>query len=592
VVRARGLKDASAYGIYALLSLGLLVRLWRNPANRVLGDNRRDQWLFEWMLTHAARVFTHGDSPFFSHQLNAPLGVNLMANTSILLLALPLAFITLTAGAPVTFAVISTVALAGTAAAWYFVLRRLPGLTASRPAAFIGGLFCGYAPAMVSQLTGHPNIAGQYVIPFIVLAAARLAGPAPAWKRGVGLAIPIVLQCFLNEEILFLAALAIVVFFLVYLPPREYGATVRRALPAVGWAAGVSGVLLAYPIWWQFTGAQAYGPLPSNVLTYNSDLTSFTAFARRSVAAGGQGGDPALANLLNNASEENTYFGWPFVTLMVAAGVGLWRVRLARAAVVTAAIFGALSLGPHLRYNGRLTSIPGPWWLFNTLPVLESIVPTRFALAMTPLFGLLLAYLVDRFVVRRESPMNEFELNHRLVWAMALGVALLPLGPTPQPAVDRHPLPTFFTSGQWRTVLPAHATVVPVPNGWDEDLAAMRWSTAGNQDFDVAGGYFLVPDPDSAERQASFGPPITPTMKLFEQVGRDGIVPSVTSAQQAQARADLAYWQATTLILPDDHYHALELRRTVDALYGPGQHLGGVWLWDVRGQAAPAPRAR
>ncbi len=152
------------------------------PRTRMLADNYQDQVFFEWVLTHAARLFTHGDSPIFTDQLNAPLGVNLMANTSILGLALPLAPITLLFGAPVTFAIISTLAPAGTAFSWFFMLQRCE-VVRSRTAAYLGALFCGFAPAMVSQTTGHPNIAGQYLIPLVLWAVFRLREPGGCLRR-------------------------------------------------------------------------------------------------------------------------------------------------------------------------------------------------------------------------------------------------------------------------------------------------------------------------------------------------------------------------------------------------------------------------
>ena len=119
-----GGKNALVVVSYVVFSVVLFHHLWAAPQTRMLADNNQDQVFFEWVLTHAARLFTHGDSPILTDQLNAPLGVNLMANTSILGLALPLAPITLLFGAPVTFAIISTIAPAGTAISWFFMLLR------------------------------------------------------------------------------------------------------------------------------------------------------------------------------------------------------------------------------------------------------------------------------------------------------------------------------------------------------------------------------------------------------------------------------------------------------------------------------------
>jgi hypothetical protein len=38
----------------------------------------------------------------------------------------------------------------------------------------------------------------------------------------------------------------------------------------------------------------------------------------------------------------------------------------------------------------------------------------------------------------------------------------------------------------------------------------------------------------------------------------------------------------TTLVLPAHHSRVEELRFVVDELAGPGQLIGGMWVWDVR----------
>ena len=69
--------------LYLLGGLWLTVHLWVNLNGRVLVSFPPDQYLFEFWLSHAARIFTHGENPFFTTQLNYPFGVNVMANTAI-----------------------------------------------------------------------------------------------------------------------------------------------------------------------------------------------------------------------------------------------------------------------------------------------------------------------------------------------------------------------------------------------------------------------------------------------------------------------------------------------------------------------------
>jgi hypothetical protein len=554
--------DALAVASYTVFAVLMYAHLWRDPRGRILADNKQDEIFFEWVLSHAARVVTHGGSPIFTDALNAPVGVNLMANTSVLALAIPLSPVTLLFGPAVTFVLISTLSLAGTAIAWYFVLSR--GLVESRAAAYVGALFCGFGPAMISQSTGHPNITGQFVIPLVVRAVFRLRlTEVSKWRRGLVLAGLVVLQCFINEEMLFLTALTLLIFLLVYLPPRELWPTVKAAAPAAGIAVLAALVVLAYPLYHQFAGAQSYRGLPGFVLDLSTDLAAFKDLSRRSIF-----GNPEAVSNLGGATEENTFFGWGLLILVVVAGVVLWRRRAARALFVTGVVFAVLSLGRTIRYQGEPTTHSGPWKFLAELPLFDSVVPTRLALVVTPLIGLLLALLLT-------AP-------RRLLWAFAAFVALFPLIPTPQPAIGRDPLPAVFANGDWRQYMPADATVVPVPGGWTEYLDAMAWATGAKLDIKIVGGYFLAPDLNRADKEAVFGPTPPPTMQLLDEVSAAGTVPLITDEQRTQARADIAYWHATTFVLSDRHGNGDQLRQTVDQLVGPGKHVADAWIWDVR----------
>jgi hypothetical protein len=96
--------------------------------------------------------------------MNAPDGVNLMANTG-LGLTVPLIPVTVLFGPAVAFTVMLTGGLTATAWAWYHVLSR--HIVGFWPAAVVGGLFAGFAPSMINHVNGHPNLVSQFLIPFI-----------------------------------------------------------------------------------------------------------------------------------------------------------------------------------------------------------------------------------------------------------------------------------------------------------------------------------------------------------------------------------------------------------------------------------------
>lgn len=97
---------------------------WADPAGRALGLNANDQALDEWFLAYATRAY-RGDFHLVTGALNAPDGINVLGNASLVGLGVLLAPLTLAFGAPVTFAV----ATAGNLAA-----NGAPGGTSSSPA--------------------------------------------------------------------------------------------------------------------------------------------------------------------------------------------------------------------------------------------------------------------------------------------------------------------------------------------------------------------------------------------------------------------------------------------------------------------------
>ena len=574
---------AVPYVVYLVGAVAVLHHLWADPGGVVLRDNYPDQVQFEWFLTNGANAIGHLENPLFTAKLNAPYGVNLMANTSMLALALPLAPVTLTLGADVTFVLVDTLALAGTASAWFFVLSRLLN---HRVAAAIGGAFCGFAPAMISHATGHPNIVAQFALPFIVLVVLRLGGPDGGpdgghVRRGLVLAGLVVVQAFINEELLLFTALALGVFLGAYAAsrPGEVLPRVRGALLSLATTALAAGAALAYPLYVQFFGRGAYHGLPDDVVLYGADVASYWSFARRSLG----GGLRIVDGLAQNPTEENSFFGFPLLLALAVVVVWLRRDAVVRALAVTGLVFAVLSFGSRPRLAGADLRMPMPWGLLDGLPLFDSVVPTRFALVVTPVVGCLLAIAVLRYDGMVTEPADGApSAGARVAGLLVLALMLGPLLPTPLPASARPPVPAFFTAGTYRDHLPPDAVVLGVPPGWGPDLRTMQWQTATKLDFTIVGGYFLAPAPRTSDRTGRFGPVHPPTLSMLLDVAERRVAIEATATLRAQAAVDFRALGVTTLVLPAGHPTATELRRMVDGLAGPGRLVADVWIWDVR----------
>ncbi len=568
--------DFVAGALYLLGGVWVMYHVLRHPRVRVQRDNANDEALFQWMLAHGARVLSHGDNPFFSHQMNMPDGVNLMANTSVLGLSIPLAPVTLVAGPGVAYALMMLLALVLTAYVWYHVLYR--HLIHSRIGAVIGGLFGGFAPGMISHATGHPNIVAQFLIPLVIWRAVRLREPGRAVRNGVVLGLLVTWQAFINEEILLVTALSLGLFVAVYalIDRRALAGVARPALRGLLVAVLVAGVLLAYPLYFQFFGPQSYHGLGYQVRNFGADVTSFIMFGSQSLGGSGF----TRGHFAQNASEENSFLGLPLVVLLITLAWWLRRYAAVRALAVVAVAFAVLSLGPKLLIHGRHTRIPAPFALLNHLPLFDTMVPTRLALAVIPVVAILLA-LGHREMMAVRDPAAPAPL--RLVWFALLAAALVPLVPRPLPATGTLPTPAFVTAGLWRRYVPAGHSMVAVPPAGSRNAQPMMWSARTGLQLPIARGYFLGPGTETEDSEAIFGAPKRPTSIMLEKVLATGEVPKITAKDRANALDDLRYWRSSVVVLQPHTWHDGPLWETVTDLLGFAPTLvGGVWLWDVR----------
>ncbi|HEY8534541.1 MAG TPA: hypothetical protein VIL44_11860 [Micromonospora sp.] len=570
--------DLAAVASYGLLAFWVTARVWWH-LDHGLADNRMDQAFFEWMLAHGAHVVTDFAYPFVSKQMNVPDGVNMMANTSVLGISIPLAPVTLIFGPHIAFNVFLTGALIATATSWYVVLSRC--LIRNRTAAWLGGLFCGFAPSMVSHANAHPNIVAQFLVPVIVWRVLRLREPGRWLRNGLLLAAAIIWQAFINLEILLLVAVGIGLFLGVYLLLRpEARRDVPTVLAGLGVAAVASGIVLAYPLYILFFGPQAYHGLPHDIRRYGADLASFVAFSRESLA----GTPAAAAPLAQNPTEENAFFGWPLVVLVAAIVLWLRRSAEVIALAVVGLVFAAFSLGPEILFRGQETGIPFVWRLMVNMPVLHSVVPTRWAMEIAPVVGLLLAIAWTR-VSELAGRHRDLSRGIRAAAATGFAMALVPIAPTPLPSVKLPTTPEFITAGMWKQYVGEGQSVCTLPLPSLSYSDPLRWSAMTRLEMAIPRGYFLGPRRDPRrphDRTASFSPPARPTATLIGTIQRTGTAPPITPGMRVQARDDLRYWRAAVVVLAPQKHDAV-YRKTMTELTGiQPQWIGGAWVWDVR----------
>nr|WTA00464.1 glycosyltransferase family 2 protein [Streptomyces sp. NBC_00857] len=618
--------DLAVAGLFLLASFFLYKGLWADLHHAYLADAGSDQNQWEWFFRVTAENVVHLRNPLFTTLQNFPDGVNLMANTVMLGISVPLTPVTLAFGPAVTWALVLTLGLAATAFCWHRLFaRRL--IVHSRWAAALGGALAAFAPPMISHGNAHPNFLVLFMIPVLIERALRLCEGERVVRNGVLLGLFATYQIFLGEEALLLAVMGMLLFALSYAAVRRdvARAALRPLLRGLGIATLVCLPLLAFPLYWQFFGPQSYHSVLHGDNAGNSPL-AFLEYSGRALFGDEQTAD-ALAM---NRTEQNAFYGWPLIALAIGILVWLWRSAAVRALAWTAFLAAVLSLGQRIRIPFTDVVLPGPWLMLADQPLFESVIESRVGMICAPALGAMLALAVDRLADRRGELGESGELGElgesgklgesgepggsgelvesgelggsgepgvatglgalevayrrqqrtiRTIGLLAVAAALLPIVPTTLPVRERPDIPPFIAEGMYRSYVSKGETVVPVPVPDPGNAEALHWQSASGPGFSVPGGYFN--GPWGEDRRGIYGAPARYTSNLLRDVRNSGQVPEINAQWRAQARYDLAFWKAGVVVLAPQPNDAV-LNETVEKLLGrPAKKVGGVWIWDL-----------
>ena len=574
--------------------------LWSDPYTQVLLRNAGDQAFFEWLLGYGVYLIGHGANPFFTDMLNVPDGVNLAANTSITVYIVLFAPLSHLLGPQVSFVTVLTLNLAGAAFAWYLFFCRFA--TGRRGVAAVAGLFCGFAPGFVSHTNGHLNWSAGWIAPVVLWWVIKLREPGRWLRNGIVLGLLVTAGFSIAAEGLFFVAMAAAVFLITWSLSGAVRAEARAALPTVlkglGVTAVVAGALLAYPLYMHFAGPLTFSGTGFNQSHYVEDLASYFSYSERTLA-GWAGLDSA--HLASNPTEETSFFGLPMVVLIIAGLVLLWRRSdpgrraTLRALIAVAVTFLLLSLGPRLNVLNAETDIPMPYAVLQHLPLFDSALPTRFALALVGVFGVVLAMLGDMLLTDKGLAGS----SAQTAFGAAFAVALVPIIPMPVYTMPRSPEPRFLTEGTWKRYVDDNAVMSSLPFASNVSADSQRWSAytmaRGGKQFRIPDGYFLGPGGENGTGR--IGPAYHHTDWKFYRAGRYGEVPAIDDSDREQTRRDLAYWNIQGIFLADtvtgadgpEFRSAIEM--TARDLLGEPERVDDVLFWRIRPGIDPVSRS-
>jgi hypothetical protein len=562
------------------------------------GDPALFLWFFQWPATAVA----HLHNPFFSTALFHPNGINLLAQTSVMGLSVPLIPVTWIWGPVAALNVASTLVPALSALSMFYVLRRWVRWS---PAAFIGGLLYGFSPAVLTSLQyAHLMTGAIMLLPLIVgvLDDILLRQRHNPLKTGLLLGVLVFAQFFLSSELLAIMAL-LVAFAVVVLLVAGYVGDRDRLHELAPHAAGglivgtvVGGALLALPVSFALLGpGHLSGTLWPNIGVnggYNGSSFVGPAYLRsRDFYA-------QIGGYEGRSLPSSGYLGWALISVLIAGTVAWFRDRRLW--------FFGLMVG--VCVYASLAERPGdfvPANVLGHLPLVNNIIPQRFMTFGFMAVAVVLALIVDH--ARRDVP-RILRLRGAEGRVMGVGAALgvtaiglVPMvtlfGPTLPFTMAPVVLPSWYATAAPK--LPPDRVVLSYPAPWSGIQVSMAWQAVDAMSYSQAGG---GGPQGTVDRAGAARAGFSALTRLAFGVGFPQPLP--TAANLKAVRQAISVWQVTTVVIAPQpgapvvmqgHNPIYAAAYMTAALGRPPTLEAGAWVWNnaasgIKAGATPALR--
>jgi hypothetical protein len=561
--------------------------LWINPRNLRQAGDPQDVNQATWFLRYTATAIKHFRLPALSTMaMNAPHGVNLMWNTSLLLPGIVAAPVTALYGAQVGLTFLLVVGFAGSAASMYYVLRRWQ---ASQLAAALGGFLYGFSPALVDSGIGHYSLVIAILPPLIIDRVLRLVTDrSGALRNGIWLGLLVAAELFVSEEALVDTVIATVILLVVLAlcRPREVVSRVRPMLTGLGTAGVIALVLCARALWVQFHGVRTGSAETTVIINYQGHKTNLGTLPYAFI-------NPSSLVLLHTHTsgvianyypqplpEYLAYLGVPMIIVLLAAIVYFWKYLPIRVAGLTCIVLEWLGMGARPMRPGMFT-LPGwllPWGAVQHVPLLGGMVPDRLCILADAGAAAVLAFSLDLARSGKVAPFKNWRFGSAIATGIAV-IALLPIVPSPYLTIGAGHPPAGYIATFRALHLRSDARVLLAPFPYAGTSNVMRWQADTGYPVTMIGGDFIAPDqPGNIGRAGRAG--MTPTSYYIDKLYNPGLGHAVLPSP-AQIKASLAAWKPNAVVAVTSP--ASPLGQFLIKLFGqPNIERGRVLGWKLR----------
>ena len=475
--------------IYLAASVALHHRVLATPTSTAIGSGTTDHNLFLWWLNWTPWSILHGQNPLFTDFQHYPLGVNAMWNTSVPLLGVLLAPVTLTAGPLAAFNVGVVLGPAVSGVAMAAALG--PYVRAWVPRAVAGALYA-FAPFHLAHASvAHLNLVWSLLPPALlylthVLFVRQLTRPVLVGAAG-GAAFAA--QTLLYPQTVATGVLMLVVTGAVLAVgwPRR----VRPALPGLVRAGlacvGTYAALCAYPLYLLLAGpVRPQGRIRDPEID-RADAANVLVPTR--LTAVRPVPDGLTEQMHGQVGEQGGYVGVAMLVLLVVAVVSM-RSAAVRVAAVLGVVAFALSLGPSLVVLGTDTEVPLPWRAVMAVPLVGEAEPVRMQVYVALCVAVIVAVWLDRLPGLR--------VPARAMAVAVTAAALVSWLPADAQPTQEATAPAFFaTAGRHLAPTDVVETYPRLTNAWEDGASPLRWQVASGMAYRTTGGYFIGSDADN-----------------------------------------------------------------------------------------------
>jgi hypothetical protein len=589
---ARSPQALIMYG-YVVLAFYVTIQLWVDPAGRAQNGDVSDVDQANWFMRYTATAIQHFRLPaLITTAMNAPHGVNLMWNTSLLLPGIVLAPVTLLAGTQVALTTLLVISFAGSAAAMFYVLRRWQ---VSILAAALGGFLYGFSPALINTGVGHYSLVVAILPPLMLDRLLRMVtGRGSAVRNGLWLGLMAAAQFFISEELLVDAAIAgaIALIALGLSRPREIVGKLRPLGIGLGTGVVIALVLCARGLWVQFHGVAPKTAAATVTILYNGRMTNLGTWPyafitpANTVLLHSSGTAYSAANYPQPTPEYLAYLGIFLIVVLIAAIIYYWRNLYVRVAGITCIVLEWFGLGakPMVPGSHTLPSFLLPWQFVQHLPVVSGMVPDRLCILADAGAAAVLAFALD--LSRGEG--SWFARNFKNGAAVATGVAivaLLPVFPAPYGVGATNPQPAGWDSTFQSLHVTSTDRVLLAPYPWGGEAQVMRWQADNNNPRTMIGGMFIAPGVAGRDGRAGRATYTDNALAQYINALYAGQFKTTLVPTQAQVRASMAAMKPNDVVAVTSL--SAPLGQYLELLFGPPTvHHASVLGWKLKpGQA-------